>query len=255
MANRQVKKGKKISLDYSSSIPVYLQIAETIKRRILSGQYNPGKQIFTSEELEREFQTSNITIRNAMEKLKNDGLVERRRGLGTTVSKKKPEPLFFDLADGFKNGKDAVMNFNTKVKVLEITKVISTEHMQNLLSLSTEQEIWRVKRIRVYKNLPVSFRTYYANPDYCAEISVNEAEKHDILGEIEKTNGIKIHKVIKTGRMSVADLDISSVLKIPFGFPVFFSESIYYAVSGEALMFDQIYFRGDMFVFKSVRCF
>ena len=66
MAIKKSKK-EKISLDHDSSVPFFIQIAETMKRRILSGQYNPGKHLFTGEELEKEFQTSNITIRKAME--------------------------------------------------------------------------------------------------------------------------------------------------------------------------------------------
>ena len=52
MANIKGKK-EKISVDHNSSIPFFIQIAETMKRRILSGQYNPGKQLFTGEELEK----------------------------------------------------------------------------------------------------------------------------------------------------------------------------------------------------------
>jgi DNA-binding transcriptional regulator YhcF (GntR family) len=59
MTNKKTEK-EKISLDHNSSVPFFIQIAETMKRRILSGQYNPGKQLFTGEELEREFQTISL---------------------------------------------------------------------------------------------------------------------------------------------------------------------------------------------------
>ena len=249
MSNK-IKKDK-ISLDHNSSVPFFIQIAETMKRRIISGQYNPGKQLFTGEELEREFQTSNITIRKAMEKLKNDGFVERRRGLGTTVSKIEPEPLGFELGSSFKKLKESIKKLNTKLKVLEITKTISSEYLQNILSMSTDQEIWRLRRIRVYKGLPVSFYTYYADPTYCTGISVKNAEKDDIINTMEQAIGIKIHKVSQTLRSVVADLDISSVLEIPFGASVFFNESTYHSASGKILFFSQSYYRGDMFALRT----
>ena len=244
-------KKEKISLDHNSSVPFFIQIAETMKRRILSGQYNPGKQLFTGEELEREFQTSNITIRKAMEKLKNDGFVERRRGLGTTVSKIDPEPLEFELGRSFKKLKESIDKLNTQVKVLEITRATSSEYVQNFLSMSPEQDIWRMKRIRIYKGFPVSFNTYYADPSNCEGITKKEAEKDDILHTIEQAMGVKIHKVSQTLRSVAADLDISGALEIPFGAPVFFNESAYHSVSGEILFFSQNYFRGDMFVFRT----
>ncbi len=244
-------KKEKTSLDHSSSVPFFIQIAETMKRRISSGQYNPGKQLFTGEELEREFQTSNITIRKAMEKLKSDGFVERRRGLGTTVSKRDPEPMTFELGRSFKKLKESIKKLNTRVKVLEMSNTISSEYVQNSLSLNSEQEMWHLKRIRIYKGLPVSFNTYYADLIHCAAITKEDAENDDILNTIELAMGIRIHKVSQTLRAVVADLDISSVLKIPFGAPAFFNESIYHSVSEEALFLSQSYFRGDMFVFRT----
>ena len=245
------RKQEKIPLDRNSSVPFFMQIAETMKRRILSGQYNPGKQLFTGEELEREFQTSNITIRKAMEKLKNDGFVERRRGLGTTVSKIDPEPLEFELGKSFNKLRESIEKLNTQVKVLEITRTMSSKYIQNFLSMTSEQEIWRLKRNRIYKGVPVSFNTYYADPSHCAGITKKEAEKDDILNTIEKAMGVKIYKVNQTLRSVVADLDVSSALEIPFGAPVFFNESTYHSVSGDTLFLSQSYFRGDMFVFRT----
>jgi len=250
MINRKIKK-EKISLDHNSSVPFFIQIAETMKRRILSGQYNPGKHLFTDEALEREFQISNITIRKAMERLKNEGFVERRRGSGTTVSKIDSEPLAFELSSSFKKLVDSIKKMGTQVKVLEITSAISTEYVQNILSMSPEQKIWQMKRIRTYKGLPVSYYTYYADPFYCATLSEADAEKDDILGTIEQAMGIKIHRISNTLRAFVADLDISSVLEIPFGAPIFFNENTYHTVSGTTVFLSQSYYRGDMFVFRA----
>lgn len=247
---KQKKKGR-VFLDHNSSVPLFIQIAETMKRRIASGQYNPGKQLFTGEDLEKEFQTSNITIRKAMEKLKTDGFVERRRGLGTTVSKIAPEPLGFELGSSFKKLKESIRKLNTQVRVLEITRTMSSEYVRHLLSMDSEQDIWQLKRIRIFKKLPVSFYTYYADPVCCADISKEKAGKDDIIATIEQAMGVKIHKVSQALRSVVADLDISSVLEIPFGTPLFFNESTYHSVSGKAIFLSQSYFRGDMFVFRT----
>jgi GntR family transcriptional regulator len=250
ITNRRIEK-EKISLDHNSSVPFFIQIAETMKRRIISGQYNPGKQLFTGEELEREFQTSNITIRKAMEKLKNDGFVERRRGLGTTVSKIEPEPLVFELSSSFKKLVESIKKMRTQVKVLEIARATSSEYVQNILSMSSQQEIWNMKRIRIYKGMPVSYYNYYADPVYCAGISEEDARKEDVLGTMEQAMGIKIHRVSQTLRSVVADLDISGILEIPFGAPVFFNENTYPTVSGKTVFLSQSYYRGDMFVFRA----
>jgi GntR family transcriptional regulator len=250
MAVKKIKI-EKISLDQNSSVPFFIQIAETMKRRISSGQYNPGKQPFTGEELEKEFNTSNITIRKALEKLKSDGFIARRRGLGTTISRLASEPLAFELGKSFKKLKESIDKLDTSVEVLELVIIESSEYVQNYLSMNPDQEMWRLKRTRIYEGLPVSYNTYYADPHRCGTISKEDALKDDILQTIEQAMGIKIHKVNQTLRAVVADLDVSNVLKIPFGAPAFFNETTYHSVKGDTLFLSQNYFRGDMFVFRT----
>ncbi|MFY4775184.1 GntR family transcriptional regulator [Metabacillus sp. RGM 3146] len=65
--------------------PLYLQIKEIIKDRILHGVYPIHITIPSEPQLEEEFQVSKITIRNAIKELALEGYVEKRSGVGTTV--------------------------------------------------------------------------------------------------------------------------------------------------------------------------
>ncbi len=69
-----------------SRVPLYLQVASTLARRIEGGQWKPGQKISTLEELGAEFQVARVTVRQAIEVLQNDGLVRCRQGKGTFVT-------------------------------------------------------------------------------------------------------------------------------------------------------------------------
>lgn len=250
MINKKSKIAK-VPLDRYSSVPMFFQIAETLKRRILSGRYNPGQPSFTGEELEKEFETSSITIRKALDMLKNDGFVKRQRGLGTTVSEIIPEPVVFELGSGFRKLVESIEKMKCQVKVLEIVTTACPKHIQKALLLNPEQEVWRMRRIRKNKGLPFSLYTYYASPVSCAAMSMKEAKKSNILDTFQKVSGSKIARIKQSIRSAVSDLDISAAMEIPFGAPVFFSENTYYSVSDKPVFFSQSYYRGDMCVFKS----
>lgn len=64
---------------------LYQDIADEIKRRILSGIYPVGNLIPTETNLEEEFSVSKITIRNAVELLVGEGYLEKKSGYGTKV--------------------------------------------------------------------------------------------------------------------------------------------------------------------------
>lgn len=68
-----------------SRIPLYLQVTSALRGRIESGQWKPGQKISTLEELEAEFQVARVTVRQAIEILEGEGLVQRRQGKVTFV--------------------------------------------------------------------------------------------------------------------------------------------------------------------------
>lgn len=65
--------------------PLYLQIRDIIKDRILHGIYAIETNIPSEPELESEFNVSKITVRNAIKELVQEGYLEKRSGKGTKV--------------------------------------------------------------------------------------------------------------------------------------------------------------------------
>src|SRR5487761_162717 len=69
--------------------PLYLQIKEVLKQRILDGVYQPHQKLASENELMGAFGVSRITVRQALRDLHNEGLVFSAQGKGTFVSKPK----------------------------------------------------------------------------------------------------------------------------------------------------------------------
>jgi LacI family transcriptional regulator len=67
-------------------VPRYIRIRDEIIRRIEDGELKPGAQIPSLREMCEEFEVSSITARRALLDLLNEGIVERRGGLGAFVT-------------------------------------------------------------------------------------------------------------------------------------------------------------------------
>ena len=80
-----------------SRVPLYIQVASALRRRIETGQWQPGQKISTLEQLEQEFQVARVTVRQATELLQNEGLVQRQQGRGTFVSDKLQDKHWLQL--------------------------------------------------------------------------------------------------------------------------------------------------------------
>ncbi|MGO4109684.1 GntR family transcriptional regulator [Paenibacillus sp. YAF4_2] len=65
--------------------PLYIQVMDIIKDRILHGVYPVDSNIPSEPQLEQEFQVSKITVRNAIKALVQEGYLETSSGKGTRV--------------------------------------------------------------------------------------------------------------------------------------------------------------------------
>lgn len=72
-------------MNLKSREPLYIQVKNILKERIITGVYPIDTLIPSEQELRKEFGVSMITIRRAVEQLAQQGYVEKRSGIGTTV--------------------------------------------------------------------------------------------------------------------------------------------------------------------------
>jgi GntR family transcriptional regulator len=73
------------SLNPSSGVPLYLQVERSLHARIESGEWAPGEQIPPEDVISASYGVSRITIRQALARLVDRGLLVRERGRGTFV--------------------------------------------------------------------------------------------------------------------------------------------------------------------------
>ena len=64
----------------------YHQIAEELKGRVMSGAYASGRLLPSESDMSAEFSVSRVTIRKALEVLRDMGLVDARQGFGWFVA-------------------------------------------------------------------------------------------------------------------------------------------------------------------------
>ena len=72
-----------------NGVPAYQRIQGAIRKRIEAGQLRTGDAVASERDLAKIHQVSLMTARHALASLERDGIVERRRGIGTFVATPK----------------------------------------------------------------------------------------------------------------------------------------------------------------------
>lgn len=73
-------------MNFDNERPIYLQIAESIYERILSGGLVPGERIPSVREFGAELGVNPNTVMRTYERLTSDGVIHNQRGIGYFVS-------------------------------------------------------------------------------------------------------------------------------------------------------------------------
>ena len=80
-------------MDFSSSQPIYLQIADEVRRKILVGELTPGDQLMSTTRYATTYRINPATANKAFALLVDEGVIEKRRGIGMFVTQTAPETL------------------------------------------------------------------------------------------------------------------------------------------------------------------
>lgn len=141
--------------------PLWAQLFDILLERIVSKEYHAGDKMPTDLDIMDEFDVSRMTVRQAMNKLINEGYIERRRGKGTVVLEKENK-----IETVLKSSFNGVMEKNDikNRRVLKVERVQADQEVANFFNISTNDEVLRlVREIRINDTI-VSIHETFLNP-------------------------------------------------------------------------------------------
>ncbi len=232
-------------------IPYYVQVAETLRRRIMTDEYVENSLIPPVPELEKEFNVSNITIRKALETLTQDGLLRRKRGVGTIVQKCERDLVVFELSGDFRRLVRSIEDLPVEVEIIEMKSIPCPRYVAHMLSLDPDAHVLRVKKIRKHGGKPLSFYLHYADQSLLAKITKEKAEQKTFVALYEEITKTKLTALKQRIETVVADIDLSGFLQVRFGMPLFFTENLYMTEGNKPAILTQNYYRGDKCFYKT----
>lgn len=144
---------------------LYQNIAEDIKKNILSGKYPVGKLIPTENELEKMYKVSKITIRKAVQLLVGEGYLVKKSGIGTTVISNS---LFNKLSKARSFSSIVDENGDLDKKILEI-KLVAPDGTP--FKEDGNQEVLYIKRLYLLNKQPfIIFEHFLPNVGIKSEL-------------------------------------------------------------------------------------
>ena len=141
-----------VTIDRDSPVPLYHQVAEQLSAAITNGHLQPGDPFENEVALAERLRLSRPTVRRAIQEMVDQGLVVRRRGLGTTIANRKVHrraeltSLYDDLQRAGRVPQTTILEH----------EIITDERAASALDLAADTPLLHITRVRLADDIPIA---------------------------------------------------------------------------------------------------
>lgn len=228
-----------------SPIPLYSQLKELLRSRILDGTYPAHSQMPSESELGTIYQVSRITVRQALSDLHKEGLIFKIHGKGTFVAK----PKAFQNVSKLQGLSEAMSQLGYEVlnQLLSFKFVKADAQVANRLQVPEGTKVREIKRIRLINREPVSLEITYVPQLIGEQLEKADLITRDIFLILENDCGVALGHADLTIDAVSANGELTQALNVEEGAPIMRIERLTHNAEGAPIDFENLYYRGDAF--------
>lgn len=231
-----------------SPVPFYAQVRDTLRKQILEGSLEPHQKMPSENQMIEMFGVSRITIRQALNDLENEGLIFRVHGKGTFVSKPR---AFQDLTQLQSFGEAMHPHgYETYSKVISIKEVKGAPAVLERLGLPKKGAVTEIKRVRYLNREPMSVETSSLPVEIGRKLVKSDLSTQDIFLVLENDLRILLGTAELVIGAHLSDEVQSRLLGLEVESPLLHIERLTCSVTGNPVIFEHLYHRGDSFRYK-----
>ena len=224
--------------------PLYVQLMEELETSIRNGVYKPGDKIMTEAEMAKEYGVSLITVRKAVGSLMEKGLVVRKQGKGTFVTKPKYSRNMKKLQSFTEMCEQ--MGVKPGAQVLENRLIMADKKVADRLGIEPGSNVVYISRPRLADGEPVQVEKSYFPLKYAflLEEDLNNGSMFECLKEKAGAKVASSEKMIELCRATAEEAALMDVKK---GDYLLFVKSTAYDENGEPMYAGIQLINGDRF--------
>ena len=213
----------------------YREIADDLRRRVEAGEFAQSRLLPSEAELSRAHGASRVTVRRALEELRELGLVEARQGFGWFVA---GDPLVQSLGQlRTIEAQLADAGIGSERRILDFALVAAPPEARAVLGAD---RVLEVRRLNLADGEPFARVTVWCPEDLGAHLSRADVERAPFYELLD----VPLGSATQTIGASVAGEDDAALLEIPVGAPVLTCRRTTFDEGGAAVLHSEHVFPG-----------
>lgn len=201
-----------------------------MRTRLGSGELRAGRLLPSEAELSHDYAASRVTVRRALELLRDEGLVDSRQGFGWFVA---ADPVRQSLGRlGTIESQLLADGIESERRVIDFRFVAAPPRVRQVLAAET---VLRVRRLNLADRHPFALVTVWCPERYGAELSRADVERSPFYELI----GVELGGAVQTIGAAAASAHDADLLGVPIGSPVLRCERVTSSIEGQAVLVSE----------------
>jgi GntR family transcriptional regulator len=228
------------------NIPLHEQIETGLRELIKHSDYAEGQLLPTEMELADSLEVSRATIRQAISKLVNEGLLIRKKGSGTRVGDKQIE----GYGRKWKSFSQEMASLGIEIGNFELhlIKEYAPDYVYDFFSQKEKNRILQLKRLRGDLNEPFVYFISYFNP--ALNLTGNENFNEPLYGIIKDASGSIASKSLEKIYAINADEILAEKLHVEPNTALLHRVRMVYDQNELPIEYNIGYYRSDKFTYS-----
>jgi GntR family transcriptional regulator len=214
------------TVDRRSPMPLYFQLARLLIDDINSGRWQAGDRLPSESEICDRYGVSRATVRQALLRLENEGMIQRLKGRGTFIADSRHRSWLVQSSEGFFHDEVGRFGLNVTSRVLRAELTELPRWATQALSLPDDSEGVVLERLRFIDGNVALHVTDYLPSVYAAAALSLQLRPGSLYDRLREEAGVAVHGGRRIIEATRAAADIARLLEVGPRTPLLLVESV-----------------------------
>ncbi|WP_277630708.1 GntR family transcriptional regulator [Atopococcus tabaci] len=226
--------------------PIYIQIHNQLREMIRDGYWKVGDRIPSERDLAIRFDVSRMTVRQAVQTLVEEGILERRVGAGTFVSAEKVQEKMSTFQSFTEIISQQGQKPSSKVVSYHVKPASNSEAEK--LHLEENAEVLQMERIRYADGTPICLEVASIPYHMVSSLSKKQVTQ-SLYHTLETEKGISLERAEQTISATLASERVAELLDMKRGEAILRLRQVSYSKDNTPFEYVRTQYAGERFEF------
>lgn len=231
-------------INRNSEVPCYSQLSEILLEQIRNGGVQPGGRMPTEDAISKKYKLNRHTVRRAIARLAEEGIVYTIKGKGTFLAKTK---IPYKVSRKTKFTTSILQaGLQPDARLLDIYEVTAGVEFSKRLNIKPADKVSVLEILRYADDIPFSHTTSFLSAKKFPGIHELLSRSFSLYQLLEQHYGIEASRTSSRFEVAIPDDKDMEILQISPKTPLLVVKSLSESQDGDIVEYCVSRFRGDL---------